>query len=86
MVCLVCTYHQDRPCYVHVQVKEPRLQARAAHSATAFTHTPVLTEVVLFGGFSEWPKDYKTEADLPQTANTTVLGFGESPSHTCVPH
>ena len=71
-------------CVLHVQVKEPRLQARADHSATAFTHTPVLTEVVLFGGYAEWPEDSKTYADLPPTANTTVLRFGESPSqYTC---
>ena len=65
---------------LHVQVKEPRLQARAEHSATAFTHTPALTEVVLFGGYPEWPEDVKVVADLPLIAKTTVLKFGESPS------
>ena len=70
--------------YVHVQVKEPRLQARCSHSASAFTLNPGLTEVILFGGYPEWPKNSKSYADFPQIANTTVLRFGESTS--CVSH
>ena len=63
----------------HVQVKEPRLQARGGHSATAFAHTSALTEVVLFGGCPKVPKKYTNQPDIPQKANTTVLRFGEFP-------
>ena len=65
---------------LHVQVKEPHLQARESHSATATTLGPGVTEVTLFGGIPEWTKS----GDLPQIANTTVLRFGESTS--CVSH
>ena len=58
----------------HVQVTVPSLQSRCDHSATVFSLSPGLTEVTLFGGFSEW---YKFAADLTPIANTTVLRFGE---------
>ena len=63
--------------YTIVQVKEPRLQARSDHSATAFCLSPGLTEVTLFGGCHQWPKNRKVDADLPKIAKTTVLRFGE---------
>ena len=38
----------------------------------------------MFGGCPEWPSNYKSDAEIPQMANTTVLRFGESTS--CVAH
>ena len=56
------------------------LRGRSFHSATAISHTPTLVEVIVFGGCPEWPKDYKTHANLPPIGNTVVLRFGESTS------
>ena len=69
-------------CVYVLQVKVPHLQTRCWHSATSFTLTSGLTEVVLFGGCTERPKDAKTDADFPRIADTTVLQFGESTSCT----
>ena len=60
---------------LHVQVKDPSLQERQGHSATAFSLTPTLTEVVLFGGYS----------GDQYIADTTVLQFSKSPT-TCITH
>ena len=65
------------------QIKVPSLKARCYHSVTAIPHTPTLVEVVIFGGYPEWPKDYKTDADLPLIGDTVVLRFGESTSCVC---
>ena len=46
------------------------LQPRLYHSATAFSHYPGETEVVLFGGMS-----HKNDVAM---ANTTMLRFGKS--------
>ena len=70
---------------LHVQVTVPSLQSRFDHSATAFSLSPGLTEVTIFGGIPNWPSNYKSSADLPQIANTTVLRFGES-HLMCVSH
>ena len=70
---------------LHVQVIVPSLQSRFYHSATAFSLSPGLTEVTIFGGCPNWPSNYKSDADLPQIANTTVLRFGES-HLMCVSH
>ena len=64
-------------CMSHVQVTVPSLQSRCWHSATAFSLSPGLIEVTLFGGFSEWPSNSKPDADLTPIANATVLRFGE---------
>ena len=61
----------------HVQVTVPSLQSRCRHSATAFSLSSGLTEITLFGGFSEWPSNLKSHADFTPIANTTVLRFGE---------
>ena len=53
---------------IHVQVHVPSCQRRHAHSATAVSLSPGLTEVTIFGGWC---------AGTP-LANTTVLRFGES--------
>ena len=60
------------------QVKISGQLSRCFHSATSFNLSPGLTEVTLFGGVPEWPSNHKTDADVPQMANTTVLRFGES--------
>ena len=70
-------------CMSHVQVTVPSLQSRSHHSATAFSLSPGQTEVTLFGGYSEWPSNYKSHADLTPIANTTVLRFGEYTSCMC---
>ena len=70
-VCAMCVHY-----YACMQVI-PSLQLRSLHSATSFCYTPGLTEVTLFGGYSEWPSNFKSHADLIPIANTTVLRFGE---------
>ena len=66
-----------------LQIKVPSLKARCYHSVTAIPHTPTLVEVVLFGGIPKWPKNAKTDDDLPQIGNTEVLRLGESTSCAC---
>ena len=56
----------DITVVLHVQVRVPTLQSRNSHSATAFSFSPGLTEVILFGG-------YNGESCI---AETTVLRFG----------
>ena len=70
---------------LHVQVTVPSLQSRCYHSATAFSLSPGLTEVTIFGGCPNAPSNAESDADLPQIANTTVLRFGES-HLMCVSH
>ena len=72
-----CRMEDQGSVLSHVQVKVPSLQSRSHHSATAFNLSPGLTEVTLFGGYSEWPSNLKSAADLTTIANTTVLRFGE---------
>ena len=60
-----------------VQINLPTLQSRCYHSAGAFSLSPGLTEVTIFGGCPEFPNNYMSDADLPRMANTTVLRFGE---------
>ena len=55
-----------------VQVSVPGLQARYGHRAAAFSITPALTLVTIFGG---------RDSNRKLLANTTVLEFGES---TCM--
>ena len=69
--------HVDNNVYVCMQVKVPSLQSRCEHSATAFSLSPGLTEVTLFGGYSEFPSNFMCNADITPIANTTVLRFGE---------
>ena len=52
-------------------VQLPSLQSRCRHSATVFSLSPNLADVVIFGGY------YKCSADVTPIANTTVLRFGE---------
>lgn len=58
-------------------MKVPGLQPRFDHSAAAFKLSPRLTEVTIFGGCPEVPKNFRSDADHRQIANTTVLRFGE---------
>ena len=58
--------------YVCVQVPIPNLQPRRGHCAGAFSFSPGITEVVLFGGVTSFPYDIKKVI-----ADTTVLRFGE---------
>ena len=60
-----------------MQVTVPGLQSRCQHRATVFSLRPGLNEVVIFGGYSEWPSNFKSLADITPIANTTVLRFGE---------
>ena len=60
-----------------MQVTVPGLQSRCEHSATVFSLSPGLNEVVIFGGYSEWPSNLKSFADITPIASTTVLRFGE---------
>ena len=52
-----------------LQVKGHHLQPRDSHSATAFTLSQGITEVIIFGGEG---------SDLHELSATTVLRFGES--------
>ena len=56
----------DNTVVLHVQVRVPTLLSRCGHSATAFSLSPGLAEVILFGGFS----------GRSSLAKTTVLRFG----------
>ena len=66
--------HHPSDGVLHVQVRVPGLQARYGHTAAAFSITPALTLVTIFGG-----KDDFYNGKL--LASTTVLEFGES---TCM--
>ena len=55
--------------YFYVQVPVTDLQSRYAHCAAAFTLSPGITEVVLFGGSTISPPTF--------IAETTVLRFGK---------
>ena len=57
----------DITVVLHVQVRVPTLQSRQGHSATAFSLSPGLTEVILFGGENN---------HLTCISATTVLRFG----------
>lgn len=59
------------------QVEVPGLQARYLHSATAFSLTPGLIDIVIFGGCNELPTVAKKDCDYSKTASTTVLRFGK---------
>ncbi len=60
------------------QVEIPGLQARYLHSATAFTLTPGLCDIVIFGGCPELPSEAKLgDAQYQGIAKTTVLQFGK---------
>ena len=56
----------DITVVLHVQVRVPTLKSRSGHSATAFSLSPGLTEVILFGGWN----------GQSYIAETTVLRFG----------
>ena len=62
---------------LHVQIKVPNLQSRCYHTADVFHFSARLAEVILFGGVPVYPKNPKSDADLPMIAQTTVLRFGE---------
>ena len=55
-----------------MQVAVPNLQSRYGHCAAAFSLSPGITEVVLFGGTNCYPVNTKA-----YMADTTVLRFGE---------
>ena len=63
-------------CYVFcVQVPIPNLQPRQCHRVAAFSLSPGITEVVIFGGNTSYP--LKDDTDI---ADTKVLRFGECKS------
>ena len=62
---------------VHVQIKVPSIQSRWKHTADVFHFNARLADVILFGGVPEVPKIWKSPADFPMIAQTTVLRFGE---------
>ena len=51
------------------------LKPRSAHSLTAFSLGPGLTEVTVFGGSAEPPAG--SDETLPKLADTTLLQFSE---------
>ena len=60
-------------CYVFcVQVPIPNLQPRYGHCVAAFSLSPGIIEVVIFGGNTGYPFDADNEL-----ADTKVLRFGE---------
>ena len=63
-------------CYVFcVQVPIPNLQPRRGHCVAAFSLSPGIIEVVIFGGSTSYPAtSYNAIAD------TKVLRFGECKS------
>ena len=58
--------------YLCVQVPVTDLQSRYHHCAAAFTLSPGIAEVVLFGGSTDYPITIET-----LIAETTVLRFGK---------
>ena len=58
--------------YFYVQVPVTDLQSRYCHCAAAFTLSPGIAEVVLFGGCTTSPPKRETFI-----AETTVLRFGK---------
>ena len=58
--------------YFYVQVPVTDLQSRYHHCAAAFTLSPGIAEVVLFGGSTAFPTTIETFI-----AETTVLRFGK---------
>ena len=58
--------------YLCVQVPVTDLQSRYNHCAAAFTLSPGIAEVVLFGGCTAYPSTIETFI-----AETTVLRFGK---------
>ena len=78
--CFICQSLYYVSLVIIIQVDVPSLQSRNLHSAAAFSLGPGLTEVTIFGGCPEFPSNRKSDADIPQMANTTVLRFGESTS------
>ena len=58
--------------YLFVQVPVTDLQSRYVHCAAAFTLSPRIVEVVLFGGCTADPATIETFI-----AETTVLRFGK---------
>lgn len=59
-----------------MQVVVPVLQPRFCHCAAAFSISPELAEVVIFGGCSEWPR--KSTKPLLPIADIILLKFGKS--------
>ena len=66
------SYGKDHIVYLYVQVPVTDLQSRYHHCAAAFTLSPGIAEVVLFGGCTTNTPTIKTFI-----AETTVLGFGK---------
>ena len=58
--------------YLYVQVPVTDLQSRYGHCAAAFTLSPGIAEMVLFGGYTAYPATIETII-----AETTVLRFGK---------
>ena len=58
--------------YFYVQVPVTDLQSRYSHCAAAFTLSPGVAEVVLFGGSTTTPPKLET-----LIAETTLLRFGK---------
>ena len=59
-------------CVFCVQVPISSLQPRQGHCVAAFSLSPGITEVVIFGGNTSYP--YDADNDI---ADTKVLRFGE---------
>lgn len=60
-----------------MQVNVLNLKARCGHCAEAFSICQGITEVTIFGGCPEYPKNFISDDDLPQMADTAVLRFGK---------
>ncbi len=63
---------------IHGQVDIPSPQARCMHTTAAVSPRSGLTEVILFGGCPEWPRNYRSDSDFQLIDNTTVLQIGTS--------
>ena len=56
-----------------MQVLVPGLKARCCHCAAAYSLSPGITEIVIFGGTATYPPNNTGDV----LADTTVLRFGE---------
>ena len=66
------SFRKDYILYLCVQVPVTDLQSRYSHCAAAFTLSPGIAEVVLFGGSTALPPHISN-----YIAETTVLSFGK---------
>jgi len=71
--------------YLRLQVKSVAgNKPRFDHCMEAIPICPGVTEVMLFGGCPQWPKNFRSYDDFPHMAQTALARFGKLYVKTCV--